>query len=148
MNFHYNKEKLEKNYEEAIKNKALKELIIHIGLTKEEAMTVADVKAFLDNALTEEIEYTLSYLDETEVLDTDSVSNNLVITLTSDSYGYENTIKYTFSLLGDTNNDGILDMQDVESWLSDNYGVEDATDLSLDMDNDGEVSLEDFSYLS
>lgn len=117
-------------------------------LTKEEAMTVADVKAFLDNALTEEIEYTLSYLDETEVLDTDPVSNNLVITLTSDSYGYKNTIKYTFSLLGDTNNDGILDMQDVESWLSDNYGVEDATDLSLDMDNDGEVSLEDLAYLA
>ena len=39
MNFRYNKEELEKNYEEAIKNKALKELIIHIGLTKEEAMT-------------------------------------------------------------------------------------------------------------
>ena len=116
-------------------------------LSKDTAMTVADIKNFLDNALTDEITYTLSYLDETEVLDTDVVSSNLVITLTSSSYGYENTVKYTFSIFGDVNNDGILSLDDVQTWLSDNYGEEGTKDISLDMDKDGEVSLEDLAYI-
>ena len=116
-------------------------------LSKDTAMTVADVKAFLDNALTDEITYTLTYLDETEVLDTDVVSSNLVITLTSTSYESENTVTYTFAILGDTNNDGILDLEDVQKWLDDNYGIEDSEDLSLDIDKDGEVSLADLAHV-
>lgn len=116
-------------------------------LSKDTAMTVADIKNFLDNALTDEITYTLSYLDETEVLDTDTISSNLVITLTSNSYGYENTVKYTFSIFGDVNNDGILNLDDVQTWLSDNYGEEGTKDISLDIDKDGEVSLEDLAHI-
>ena len=116
-------------------------------LSKDTAMTVADVKAFLDKALTDEITYTLTYLDEPEVLDTDVVSSNLVITLTSTSYESENTVTYTFAILGDTNNDGILDLEDVQKWLDDNYGVEDSEDLSLDIDKDGEVSLADLAHV-
>lgn len=116
-------------------------------LSKDTAMTVADVRKFLDNALTDEISYELTYLDETEVLDTDTVSSNLVITLTSTSYEFENTVKYTFSILGDTNNDGVLDLEDVQKWLDDNYGVEDSKDLSLDIDKDGEVSLADLAHI-
>ena len=116
-------------------------------LSKDTAMTVADVKEFLDNALTDEITYELSYLDETEVLDTDVVSSNLVITLTSTSYEFENTVKYTFSILGDINNDGILDLEDIQTWLDDNYGVENSKDLSLDIDKDGEVNLADLAHI-
>lgn len=116
-------------------------------LSEDTAMTVADIKNFLDNALTDEITYELTYLDETEILDTDIVSSNLVITLTSTSYESKNTVKYTFSILGDTNNDGILDLEDVQTWLDDNYGVEDSEDLSLDIDKDGEVSLADLAHI-
>ena len=116
-------------------------------LSEDTALTVADVKAFLDSALTDEITYELTYLDETEVLDTDVVSSNLVITLTSTSYESENTVTYTFAILGDTNNDGILDLEDVQKWLDDNYGVEDSEDLSLDIDKDGEVTLADLAHI-
>ena len=116
-------------------------------LSSDTALTVADIKAYLDNALTDEIDYKLSYIDETDVLDTDKVSSNLVITLTSTSYEFENTIKYTLSILGDTNNDGVLNLDDVQTWLYDNYGEEDSDDLSLDIDGDMEVSLEDLAHI-
>lgn len=113
-------------------------------LTDEDKLTVSDIRNYLNNALTDEMSYTLSNIDETEVVDTDTVLNNLVITIQSTSYGYDNIVKYRFKVFGDVNDDNIFDEEDLQTWIDDNY-YEDTEDTALDMDNDGEITLEDLA---